>query len=135
MDIPQFDAILQRAEDLKNKVVAAMGLSNHYSGAFRANPLTRIKLLVSCLDQMDRLLLMLSQVKSGAYESSASDAEQILWELVAAHERLADTTILESLEPIPIYIKKYQEFAQTQLESAKAELLAPEAMQIAESCP
>lgn len=131
MDIPNFDIILRRAGEVKSKVIAVIGLSNHYAGAFRANPLSHIKILALCLEQIDRLLLMLSQVKEGASDGYAMDAEQILWEVVGAHERLADIAILESLEPIPRYIKASLKFAQDQLNMAEAELIEPPALELA----
>ncbi len=117
-----FSELIQRTKDIKNKVTAAIHLSNQYSDAYRINPMHRIKFLVLCIDQIDRLLLTLEQAEISVNKLYFEDAISALGEVVEAHDQLANEAVKESLEPIPGYIKKFLDIAHTQLEECKVDI-------------
>ncbi|OLS11968.1 MAG: hypothetical protein RBG13Loki_4423 [Promethearchaeota archaeon CR_4] len=114
--------LIQRTKDIKSKVIAAIHLSNHYMGAYRTNPIQRIKFLVSCIDQIDRLLFTLEQTNHTVKTEYREEAINLLGEVVEAHNNLANEAVKESLEPIPRYIQKYMDAAKSKLEECKMEI-------------
>ncbi len=117
-----FSELIQRTKDIKNKVIAAIHLSNQYSDAYRVNPMHRIKFLVLCIDQIDRLLQTLEQAATSVNQAYLEEATSALGEVVEAHDQLANEAVKESLEPIPHYIQKYLDFAHSKLEACKIEV-------------
>ncbi len=117
-----FSELIQRTKDIKNKVTAAIHLSNQYSDAYRVNPMHRIKFLVLCIDQIDRLLLTLEQAVKSVNNLYLEDAISVFGEVVEAHDQLANEAVKESLEPIPSYIQKYLDIAHSKLEECTLEV-------------
>jgi len=118
----RFDELIQQAKVIKNKVTAAIHLSNQYVGAYRTNPLQRIKFLVSCIDQIDQLLLTLEQAHHTVKEEYQNEAIALLGEVVEAHDHLANEAVRECLEPIPSYIQKSMDAAHSNPEQCKMEI-------------
>jgi hypothetical protein len=117
-----FSQLIQRTVDIKKKVTAAIHLSNYYTDAYRINPMNRIKFLILCIDQIDRLLLTLGQAANSVNKVYLDDAISTLGEVVEAHDQLANEAVKESLEPIPHYIQKYLDAAHSKLEECKPEI-------------
>ncbi len=117
-----FNELIQRTNDIKKKVTAAIHLSNQYCDAYRVNPMHRIKFLILCIDQIDRLLLTLEQAATSVNKEFIEEATSALGEVVEAHDQLANEAVKESLEPIPGYIQKYLDAAHSKLEQCKLEI-------------
>ncbi len=122
MGISSFNELIKRVIDIKKKVTAAIHLSNYYTDAYRINPMNRIRFLVLCIDQIDRLLLTLEQAANSVNKLYLTDAISALGEVVEAHDQLANEAVKESLEPIPHYIQKYLDAAHSKLEECKIEI-------------
>ncbi len=117
-----FRDLIQRTLDIKSKVTAAIHLSNYYTDAYRINPMNRIKFLILCIDQIDRLLLTLGEAEKAVNKTYLSEAIDALGEVIEAHDQLANEAVKESLEPIPHYIQKYLDAAHSKLEHCKLEI-------------
>ncbi len=117
-----FRDLIQRTLDIKSKVTAAIHLSNYYTDAYRINPMNRIKFLILCIDQIDRLLLTLGEAEKAINKTYLSEAIDALGEVIEAHDQLANEAVKESLEPIPHYIQKYLDSAHSKLEQCKLEI-------------
>ncbi len=117
-----FAELIQRTNDIKNKVKAAIHLSNQYSEAYRINPMHHVKFLVLCIDQIDRLLQTLERAVTSVNQAYIDEAIGVLGEVVEAHDQLANEAVKESLEPIPGYIQKYLDAAHSKLELCKLEI-------------
>jgi len=121
MEHAGFSDLKDRAKIIKNKVTTAIQLSNHYSEAYRKNPIIRVRILLSCIEQVDRLLLTLTNVENTINAKYMREAINALSEVVEAHNKLADEAIKASLEPIPVYIQKFFDAANSKLEVCKSE--------------